>query len=384
MHGYIERFLQQRIIQDLSYFPMVGILGPRQCGKSTLARHLVKNLPHTVYLDLELPSDANKLNDPELYLDQHKDALVCLDEIQRKPELFSILRAIVDRQNRPGQILILGSASPDLLRQSSESLAGRIAYEYLNPFSLNELADVDYMEHWLKGGFPGSLFAPEDLSYRWRENYLINILERDIPSYGKLAQPELHRRFLSMCAHINGQVINRSKIGSSLGVSHNTVSSYLDIFSQLFLLRVLPPYEANIKKRIVKSPKIYLRDTGILHLLLGISSIDDLLGHPLAGNSWEAYCVENILSHLQIHAWNAYYYRNSNQGEIDLILVKGKRKIGVEFKLSKSPALSTGTINAFADLGLEELWIVAPVDSPYPLKENIRVCSLQFFLSSLA
>jgi uncharacterized protein len=379
MQGYINRTLTQKIIARLENIPVVAILGPRQCGKSTLAREVLRGMPNTVYLDLERPSDINKLQDPETFFHVNAGKLICLDEIQRSPELFTVLRGIIDDNQRNGQFIVLGSASPDLIRQSSESLAGRISYLELTPFLYKEVAEgnnIDILRNiWLKGGFPRSYLNPDEKeSLEWRIDFIRTFLERDVPNLGFRTPAKTLERLWQMCAHLHGQILNRSKLGDSLGVSHHTVNSYIDLLSQTFILRVLPPYEANLKKRLVKSPKIYIRDTGLLHALLGVEGQNDLLGHPVYGASWEGFVIENILALLP--NWRASFYRSSSGSEIDLIVEKGKRRIGLECKASPSVVISKGFWVAVNDLKLDEVRLIAPVSESYPIKKDISVSPL--------
>jgi len=276
----IKREKLAECIERLESFKALAILGPRQCGKSTLAKYIVSQFPGSVYLDLETPSDLQKLSEPELFFEQHAEKLVCLDEIQRQPDLFPILRGILDRGNRNGQILILGSASRDLIRQSSESLAGRIAYVELTPFSLVEVENLSQL--WLQGGFPLSFLAKtQTKSFQWRLEFIRTYLERDIPQLGFNIPAQTLRRLWTMCAHNHGQLLNQSKLGDALGLSHTSIRSYLDLLAQTFMIRVLSPFETNVKKRLIKAPKVYIRDSGILHGLLKLVSFDDVLGHPV-------------------------------------------------------------------------------------------------------
>ena len=307
MQTYIKRFFTEKIRERLLNIPGVIILGPRQCGKSTLAKAIISEIENAVYLDLERPSDINKLTDPEAFFSLNADKLICLDEIQRVPELFPILRSVIDENRRNGQFIILGSASPDLIRQSSETLAGRVSYFELTPFLFKEISEHSspnkLRKLWLRGGFPRSYLASDEKeSFEWRLNFIRTFLERDIPQLGFRIPAKTLERFWKMCAHLHGQLLNSSKLGESLGVSHHTVRSYSDLLEQTFVLRVLRPYESNLKKRLIKSPKIFIRDTGLLHALLDIESHNELLGHPVYGASWEGFVMENILSLLP--NWN--------------------------------------------------------------------------------
>lgn len=385
MHKYIERLLTEKVKRKLQNSPAVCILGPRQCGKSTLAKAIISNKKDTLYLDLERPSDINKLRDPEAFFSINSDKLICLDEIQRLPEIFPVMRSVIDGNGRNGQFLMLGSASPDLIKQSSETLAGRISYVELTGFlflEVNKSKGLKTLRNlWLKGGFPRSyLIADETASYEWRLDFIRTFLERDIPQLGFKTPAKKLERFWQMCAHVHGQLLNCSMIGESMGVSHHTIRSYVDMLEQTFVLRVLLPYKSNLKKRLVKSPKLYIRDTGLLHALLGVESNNDLLGHPIYGYSWEGFVVENILSCFP--NWNAFFYRTGLGTEIDLILEKGSRRVAVECKASSAPVLNKGFWNALDDLEIEEAWIIAPVKDVYPIKNKVKVVSLDLFLNS--
>jgi len=379
---YIERDLQKEVITCLRDFPAVAILGPRQCGKSTLARNIIRNAGKTVYLDLELPSDIQKLSEPELFFHQHSGKLICLDEIQRMPEIFPILRSVIDADRSNSHFLILGSASPELIKQSSETLAGRIAYLELTPLLHHEISlavqDSALPEYWLRGGFPDSFLARNDeSSRRWRDNFIRTFLERDIPQFGFFIPALTLRRVWQICAHNSGQIFNASKLGTNIGVSHTTMKKYIDLLTNTFMLRVLPPFISNIGKRLVKSPKIYLRDTGILHSLLRIDRFDDLLGHPALGASWETLALENIIAALP--GWDAFFYRTAAGAEIDLVLTRGKRKLAVECKASAAPQVSRGFWNGMEDLGIENAWVIAPIRDSYSIAQNVTVSSLETF-----
>ena len=354
--------------------PVAAILGPRQCGKSTLAKHIITDIENSLYLDLESNRDLRKLSDPETFFEDNGDKLICLDEIQRKPDLFKSLRSIVDRQNRTGQVLILGSASPDLINQSSETLAGRIAHIELTPFLLAETGAENLKKLWLAGGYPGSFLEEENGdSFLWREDFIRTFLERDIPSLEMRFQIGNISRVWQMCAHLTGGVLNYSSLASSLGTSSHTVKRYIDVLSMTYMVRLLPPFFTNIKKRLIKSPKIYIRDTGILHSLLNIENRNELMGHPSYGASWEAFSIEQILS--SIRGWQGFFYRTSSGNEIDLILIKGNRMIAVECKASSAPELTRGFYTAREDLNPQECWIIAPVAESYCIdkQRNIHV-----------
>ena len=383
MHGqYIERDLQQEVISCLRDFPAVAILGPRQCGKSTLARNIIRNAGETVYLDLELPSDIQKLSEPELFLHQHTGKLICLDEVQRMPEIFPVLRSVIDSDRSNSHFLILGSASPELIKQSSETLAGRIAYLELTPLLQHEILPTGHDNvlpvYWLRGGFPDSFLARnDDSSGRWRDNFIRTFLERDIPQLGFFIPALTLRRVWQLCAHNSGQIFNASQLGTNIGVSHTTMKKYIDLLTNTFMLRVLPPFLPNIGKRLVKSPKIYLRDTGILHSLLRIDRFDDLLGHPALGASWETLVQENVIAALP--GWDAFFYRTAAGAEIDLILTRGDRKLAVECKASAAPQVSRGFWTGMEDLGIENAWVIAPIRDAYSIARNVTVSSLDNF-----
>jgi len=379
MKGLIDRHLAGTVKRRLQNNPAAAILGPRQCGKTTLAGQITKRISRSVYLDLENPSDLAKLDDPLAFFSVHKDDLVCLDEIQRAPEIFSILRSVIDDRARNGQFLILGSAGPDLLRQSSESLAGRIAYLDLTPFLLPELqaARKDNIRRlWLRGGFPRSYLAEgSDASFEWRQDFIRTFLERDIGMLGLRLPPARMGRFWKMCAHVHGTLLNASKLAESLGVSSHTIRSYIDFLEHTFMLRVLLPDTPNLKKRLVKSPKIYIRDSGILHALLDIRSHDDLLSHPILGASFEGLAIENILAFAS--HYEPSFYRTSAGAEIDLILRRGRQTLAFELKSSTVPRVSKGFWSALDDLSPEKAYVVAPVEESYPLKEGVMVVPLQ-------
>lgn len=382
MQQYIQRILTEKIISRLEQFPVVAVLGPRQCGKSTLIKQILHNVSSSLYLDLELRSDHNKLSDPEAFFVLNKDNLICLDEIQRVPEIFPAIRGIVDKTNKNGQLIVLGSASPSILRQSSESLAGRIAYLDLTPFHISELSSFNMMQHWQRGGFPDSFLTDSDeQSVIWRENFIRTYLERDIPSLGFRITTNVIQRLWTMLAHTSGQIFNSSKLGASLGVSYATVRTYLEILEQTYMVRILQPYFGNIKKRLVKSPKVYIRDTGILHTLLGIEDQNSLMGNPVYGNSWESYALEQVCS--QFTGWSTSYYRTSAGAEIDLILEKGINRIAVEFKVSTAPKVTTGFYNTLEDLNINKAFVIAPLldEQFYPLNDRCSVCTLNWFIS---
>jgi predicted AAA+ superfamily ATPase len=379
MTQYIERSLENDIKEFLQIFPVTTILGPRQCGKSTLARKIVRSFPHAVFLDLEDATDRQKLADPKLFFETNKNKLVCIDEIQLTPTLFSVLRTIIDERGENGQLLVLGSASRDLIRQSSESLAGRIGYLELTPFLAPEVPEYETSNLWLRGGFPRSLLASsERASFLWRKNFIQTYLERDIPALGFDIPAQMLKRLWTMIAHSSGSILNSSKLGTSLGVSHTTLRKYIDLLSQTFMVRLLEPLEANVKKRLVKSPKIYIRDSGVLHTLLDIENKNDLLGNPILGNSWETFVVEQIIT--QFPDWKPTFYRTAAGAEMDLVLSRGNKRIGIEIKAASTPKVTKGFWSAIEDLKLEKTWIISPIHESYFIREDVRVSSLEEFL----
>ena len=388
LQRYINRRREAKLQESLRSFPVTALLGPRQCGKSTLARHVVADRMDTVYLDLEKPSDLRKLEDAEFFFHTQKDKLICIDEVQMGPEMFPVIRVAVDEDRRPGKFLILGSASQDLIRQSSETLAGRIHFLELTPFTYDELFDdnpekyEDPVFMWTRGGFPEAVLAESDShSFYWRSDFIRTFLERDIPQFGFTIPAVTMRRFWTMLAHYHGQMLNASKFGQALGVSRTTIGKYLDIMAQTFMVRILPPLMANIKKRLIKTPKVYLRDTGILHALLEIENIEDLLGHPIAGASWEGWCIEQILAVMP--DWRASFYRTSSGEEIDLIIERGRKRLAFEFKASMSPKLSRGFPGTLAVLQPDHTWIVAPVLESYLKDPNVTVANIKAVLKDL-
>jgi uncharacterized protein len=372
----LPRKLQGVIAESLKRFPVVGLIGPRQVGKTTLAKAIQATFaPAVERLDLELPSDVDKLQNAELHLRERAASLVILDEIQRMPDLFPLLRALVDEDRRNGRFLILGSSSPDLRRQSSESLAGRIIYHELGPFGLDEVppAQDAAAKLWTRGGYPRSFLAPsDDESFQWREVFIGTHLERDVPTLGYRTPAPALRRFWQMLANAHGQLWNGNKIAGSLGVDNKTVQRYLDILEHTFMVRRLPPFHANVKKRVVKSPKVYLRDSGLLHTLLRIATYDDLLGHPIAGASWEGWVLEQVLAAVP-QSWSAFFYRTQVGAEIDLLLQpsRGQALVALEIKRSLTPAPARGFWSALEDLGQPRAFVVFPGKESYPLGQGV-------------
>lgn len=376
----ISRGLQDQVLQRLRQAPAVVLLGPRQVGKTTLAREIAARYPGALLLDLERESDRAALGRPELFLAAHRDRLLVLDEVQHLPHLFEALRPEIDADRRPGRFLLLGSASRDLLRQSGESLAGRVSYLELTPLVVAELKlDLAALQSlWLRGGFPMSWLAPDDeASFTWRQDFIRTFLQRDLPGMGLRIPAETLRRLWQMLAHLQGQMFNASQLGQSLGgVSHSTVTRYLDVLVDTLMVRRLPPFLPNLGKRLVKSPKVYLRDSGLLHALLGLATVRDLQGHVVAGASWEGFVVEQLAAQLPADA-QLSFYRTAVGAEIDLIVEHRARTVAVEVKFSSAPKPARGFWQALRDLRIEQAYVVAPVARRYPLAAGVEVLPLQ-------
>ncbi|MBN3035063.1 MAG: ATP-binding protein [Bacteroidales bacterium] len=373
---YYKRILEENVLRALENYPVTAVTGPRQCGKSTLAKHIIgKEDRKTLYLDLEKPSDLRKLDNPEWFLRNQRGTLVCLDEIQRKPDLFPLIRSLMDDWGGNGHFLILGSASRDMIRQSSESLAGRISYKRLTPFLYNEIQNISTTEEYLvKGGFPRSLLQEDfNLSFEWRKDFISTFLERDLLMWSGFS-PATMGRLWQMIAHINGQIINYSMIGNSLGVSSQTVRNYVDLLASTFMVRLLPPSTANTGKRITKSPKVYITDTGISNALLDIPDFNNLAGHPGAGAAWEAMVLANLTGNFP-HL-NYSCYRTGHGAEIDIIAGYGRKRIAVECKLSENPGLSKGNYSVIEDLNPSVTFVVSPVSNGWSMQPGIEVVNL--------
>jgi predicted AAA+ superfamily ATPase len=373
----IERQLRSLIERRLLQYPAVALLGPRQVGKTTLAKVVAAQHPQAMVLDLERESDRAALQQPELFFAAHRDRLLVLDEVQLTPQLFAALRPEIDADRRAGRFLLLGSASGDLLRQSGESLAGRVSYLELTPLLAAEVpvADLaDLQSLWLRGGFPLSYLAPdEDASYAWRQDFIRTFLQRDLPGMGVRVPAETLRRFWQMLAHLQGQLFNASQLGMSLGgASHTTATRYLDVLVDTMMVRRLQPHLANVGKRLVKSPKVYLRDSGVLHALLGLATVQHLQGHPIAGASWEGFVVEQVAAALPADA-QLGFYRTAAGTELDLVIERGARKVGVEIKFSSAPKPTKGFWQALQDLQIDRAYVIAPVSRRYPLAERVEV-----------
>ncbi len=360
---------------------ITAILGPRQCGKTTLSREISRH-QSTHFLDLESPSDRTKLQNPELYL-SNIPGLVIIDEIQQMPELFPVLRVLSDKVQNNGRFLILGSASPDIIKKASESLAGRVEFVDLHGFDISETGTDEINRLWLRGGFPLSYLAEnENDSIAWREGFVRTFLQRDIPQFGINIPPETLRRFWTMLAHSHGQLLNSSQLASSMGMSDKTIRSYIDILSSTYMIRPLPPWHANLKKRQVKSPKIYIRDTGLLHHLLGITTMDTLMGHPQSGASWESFVIEQIMRInpiLQSYFWSTY-----SGAELDLFTILGNKRIGIEIKFTETPKTTKSMHSSIKELDLSKLYVIYPGSDRYPIHELIEACPLSDFINEIS
>lgn len=366
--------LKERIDAALARSRIVSLQGPRQCGKTTMARLYVD--PGSLnYFDLEDPLSLARLDEPMTAL-KDLTGLVVIDEVQLRPELFPVLRVLADRQPLPARFLILGSASRQWLRQSSESLAGRMETITLSGFSLPEVGQENHAGHWLRGGLPLSyLAADEEDSFAWRNAFIRTFLERDLPMMGIGASPAMLMRFWAMLAHYHAQVWKAAEPARTLGVNESTVRRYLDLLDGLYMVRQLMPWHANLKKRQVKAPKVYFRDTGILHCLLGIRSARDLLTNPKCGASWEGYVIEEAISSLQPQ--EAYFWATHGGAELDLLMIAGGRRIGIECKRMDAPRITPSMRTALADLKLDRLFVVYPGDRAYPLSDTVEVVPLE-------
>lgn len=381
--GMIDRRKARELAKLLNESPAVALLGPRQVGKTTLA-HEIGEQRASLYLDLESDADRARLSDPELYLASHEDRLVILDEVQRLPGLFQNLRGLIDRGRRKGlrtgRFLLLGSASIDLLKQSGETLAGRIAYTELGPIDALEVPSPDLEQLWVRGGFPDSFLAANDrASLRWRLDFIRTYLERDIPALGPRIAAETLRRFWTMLAHRQSGLLNAAELARALGIDGKTVASYLDLMVDLLLVRRLEPWHSNAGKRLVKSPRIYVRDSGIVHALLGLSTFDELLAHPVAGASWEGFVIETAHAAMP-DGTQACFYRSGAGAEVDLVLtLPGGERWAVEVKRSLAPKLERGFHHACEDVQPQRRIVVYPGAEPFPMPGGIEVLPVQQF-----
>ena len=388
MQGMITRSYRKSVEDALDHQAGVVLLGPRQVGKTTLAREIAESYD-AVYLDMERRADRQVLEEADLYLDEQINRLVVIDEVQLLPDLFKTLRGQIDRRrrqgHRTGQFLLLGSASNTLLHQSTESLAGRVSYRELTPFTVPEIGLYGMSALWLRGGFPDSFLAKNDrVSLAWREDFIRTYLERDIPAFGVRIPAETLRRFWIMLAHEQGGLLNAAKLAGNLGISGQSVARYLDLLVDLMLVRRLPPWHANTGKRLVKSPKIYIRDCGLTHALLGIETLEGLLGHPVIGGSWEGFCIENLIAAAP-RGTEASFYRSSAGAEIDLVLKLPRGAVwAIEIKRMTAPKVTRGFHIASEELGVSEKILVYANEKAAPCRGGIRAMPLMAALDRLA
>ncbi len=379
------RLLLKLLKKDLGTVPAVVLFGPRQVGKTTLVKELVKSDPEKfMYLDLELPSDRLKLTDAELFLTRHETKTVILDEVQFVPELFPVLRALIDQKDTPGRYILLGSASPYLMQKSAESLAGRVRYRELFPFTLPEVSPAEMHSLWIRGGFPRAFLAENDEeAMHWYADFIRTYTTRDLPMLGLSMSPIQTERLLQMLAHQHGQLLNYSTLAKSLGVSQPTVTNAIYYLEEALLIKTLKPWHTNAGKRLVKTPKIYIRDSGMLHYLLGTTHFNQVMGHPQAGSSWEGFVIQNILSQLPGHI-TPWFYRTGAGAELDLVLANGNTIThAIEIRLSTAPTLSRGNTESVNDLQPQHRAIIIPAEGGYPLRDGWEVYGLQGFLAYL-
>jgi len=375
----IHRFEEEIIKYFMPDVPVVGIIGARQVGKTTLAKSLLSNFNDVVFLDLEKKSDRQIIENTEEFLNLNKGKVICIDEIQIMPDVLAEMRNFVDN-NDDTKFIVLGSSSPDIMQKSAESLAGRIFYFELQSFLWQEIKHKTTMQNYrLLGGMPKSILAKnKELSFVWLKNYIRTFLERDLRNFGFNIPPDTLHRLWQMLAHFNGQLLNSSQLANSMGISHTTIKNYIDILTNTFMIRLLQPYHVNVKKRLIKSPKIYFRDTGVLHALLNIQSYNELFVNPVYGSSWEVTVIENLI--FKYKNWNYYFYRTATGNEIDLVFTKANRVVAIEIKSSNTPKLTKGFWYALDDIKATEAYVIAPVRMPYPMKNNVMVYPLEDFL----
>jgi uncharacterized protein len=370
MSEIIRQLIAQQLDHSIQHFRVTALLGPRQCGKTTLSRTL--DVPRENHFDLEDPLDQARLQNPRDVLGG-LTGLVIIDEFQRQPDLFPILRVLADRKDQPARFLILGSASPQLMKGASESLAGRVNFIHMGGLNCGEVGTDTRNRLWLRGGFPESYLAPSnEVSSRWRRSFVHTFLRQDIPSFGIDVSPERLRRFWIMAAHYHGQTWNSTAIAKSLDISHTTARSYLDILTDSFVMRQLPPFVTNLKKRIVKAPKVYLRDSGLLHSLLQIETLSDLQSNPRYGASWEGFALEQLCSVLGLEPDEAFFWGTHGGAEMDLIVERGGKRYGFEFKVTEKPGVTHSMTIAQADLELEKVYLVYPGELSFPLRDKME------------
>jgi len=383
----IERQLKTRILKLVEHFPAVAILGARQVGKTTLAKMLMSELSkENRYLDLENPADLARLENPLAFFQANQDRCLIIDEIQRKPELFPILRSVIDQHRVPGRLILLGSANPVLIKLSSETLAGRIVYTELTPFHFLEIKKLaNITNHWLFGGFPEPfLMTDKNIREEWFNAFIMTYIERDLPLMGLTTSSPSLLRFVTMLSHTHGQILNQSTYAKSLELSVPTIAKYLGYLESAFLIRRLHPFYKQVKKRLVKSPKVYLRDSGLLHHLHKINDYHKLLGHPLIGHSWEGYIIEQIISMLS-NRYEYFFYRSQDGAECDLVITEKFNPVAcVEIKFAAAPKKTKSITIAVQDIQASKNFVIIPdCSEPYPLDQRIQVCSLEQFFELL-
>jgi len=380
--NYIKRTIENELKCRIKQSPVCALIGPRQCGKSTIAKKILKTFKKSIYLDLERPSDLQKLNDAEWFFTSQRENFFCIDEIQRKPEIFPLIRSLVDEWNCTSKFLLLGSASRDLLKQSSETLAGRISYVHLTPFLWKEVQNTYSLEHYIeRGGFPRSILKSDaNTSVRWREDFISTFLERDLLQWSGFSNKTMQRLW-QMLAHLNGQTVNSSLLGNSLGVSNVTIRNYIDLLEGTFMIEILPPYMSNLGKRLVKAPKVYIADSGISGALLDIKNFKSLTSHPVIGSVWEQIVLSNLKGHFPEAKY--FFYRTSAGAEIDIVMTLHNKVFAIECKASSAPALTKGTYNAIADIKPLRTFVVAPIQRGWQLQEFIECVSMNELISKL-
>lgn len=379
----IERMLTYRILRDLAWSPIIGLVGSRQVGKTTLIKHLQSRIGKpSLYLDLELQEDWFKLEDAQSYLAGHADKCVIIDEVQIRPELFALLRALTDQQRIPARFILLGSASPHIVKLNTETLAGRIAYHELSPFSFSEVRELfSQEEHFVHGGFPGSLLAPESfISRKWLDDFTETFIHRDLARLGFAVPAGILKNMLSMLAHLHGSPLNVSALATSMGVSQPTANKYLELLEGSFLIRRLPPYFINMGKRLTKAPKMYLRDSGMLHYLLRVFDMESLRGNPAVGTSWEGYVIEQIIREAPEFS-EFFYYRTHHGAEVDLLMITPKgEKVCIELKFSVAPTISKGFYQSVTDIQPKFKYVITPGGERFDRADGLRICPLSLFL----
>lgn len=387
MSTLISRNGEKLVEKYLSIFPAVVLLGSRQCGKSTLMKMFLEHHPNLLYLDLQNRSDFNKLQDPAMFFQANATRIICLDEIQLVPELFDYLRSEIDRDRRPGRFVLLGSASANLIQRTSETLAGRVGIIDMAPFMVSEIdrqEDYSLSRYWFRGGYPDAYLAADDEGCCiWRENFIRTYLERDIPQLGfNIAAPKMSR-LLTLLAHDHGELLNSSNLANIMDVSAPTIRHYIDIMEGSYIVRTLPPYFTNIRKRLTKTPRVYIRDSGLLHQILGIYDYNSLLGHPVVGHSWEGLVLENVYTSAA-HAQISFYRTATGNEEMDIVIQYPNKTIAIECKSSTSPTLTDGFWKAIETLHPDETYVVCPIRESYPLRENVFVISIEELITKLS